>query len=221
MGLISRVSSRTYRNHNMAVHLNRVLPNAHFRKRKTWAKLARTWFQQPAKKVARRQARAAKAVAVAPRPLAGAVRPVVQCPTFRYNAKQRIGRGFTWEEVKNAGLSVVEARTCGIAIDKRRRNKSAENMQKNVQRLREYKQKLVMIPKSASTDVEQNLARKIMPVASIDTALETAKITEDMKKGSVYQAFHMAKANVKFAGQREKRRFAREAAEAEKKARKK
>merc|ERR1712048_903118 len=210
MGLISRVSSRTYRNHNMAVHLNRVLPNAHFRKRKTWAKLARTWFQQPAKKAARRQARAAKAVAVAPRPLAGAMRPVVQCPTFRYNAKQRIGRGFTWEEVKNAGLSVVEARTCGIAIDKRRRNKSAEN-----------KQKLVMIPKSGTTDVEQNLARKIMPVASIDTSVETAKITDDMKKGSVYQAFHMAKANVKFAGQREKRRVAREAAEAEKKARKK
>merc|ERR1711874_332541 len=157
----------------------------------------------------------------APRPLAGAVRPVVQCPTFRYNANQRIGRGFTWEEVKNAGLSVVEARTCGIAIDKRRRNKSVENMQKNVQRLKEYKQKLVMIPKSASTDVEQNLARKIMPVASMDTSLETAKITEDMKKGSVYQAFHMAKANVKFAGQREKRRVAREAAEAEKKARKK
>ena len=45
----------------MAVHLNRVLPNAHFRKRKTWAKLAKTHFNQPAKKVARRAARASKA----------------------------------------------------------------------------------------------------------------------------------------------------------------
>lgn len=91
----------------MAVHLNRVLPNAHFRKRKTWAKLAKTWFNQPAKKVARRSARAAKAAAVAPRPVAGSFRSVVQCPTFRYNAKARVGRGFSYEELKNAGMSAT------------------------------------------------------------------------------------------------------------------
>merc|ERR1739847_178692 len=98
---------------DMAVHLNRVLPNAHFRKRKTWAKLAKTWFNQPAKKVARRSARAAKAAAVAPRPVAGSLRAVVQCPTFRYNAKARIGRGFTFEELKGAGLSATEAKQIG------------------------------------------------------------------------------------------------------------
>merc|ERR1712072_601479 len=167
MGLISRVSSRTYRNHNMAVHLNRVLPNAHFRKRKTWAKLAKTWFNQPAKKVARRQARAAKAVAVAPRPLAGALRPVVQCPTFRYNAKARVGRGFTYDEVKGAGMNAVEAVQLGIFIDKRRKNKSAENLQRNVQRLK----------KGAATDVEQNIARKVMPVTNAVGKVESAKIT--------------------------------------------
>merc|ERR1712226_1594920 len=128
-------SSRTYRSQQkseMAVHLNRALPNAHFRKRKTWAKLAKTWFNQPAKKEARRSARAAKAVAVAPRPVAGSLRPVVQCPTFRYNAKARVGRGFTYDE-----------------------DKSAENLQRNVQRLKEYRQKLVVLKKGAATDVEQ------------------------------------------------------------------
>merc|ERR1711934_296326 len=188
----SSLESQVELTERMAVHLNRVLPNAHFRKRKTWAKLAKTWFNQPAKKEARRSARAAKAVAVAPRPVAGSLRPVVQCPTFRYNAKARVGRGFTWEEVKNAGFSAVEAKQCGVAIDKRRRNKSAENMQRNVQRLKEYKQKLVMIPKNGSSDIEQNLARKIMPLAAASSAIETSKITEDMKKGSVYHAFHMA-----------------------------
>merc|ERR1712036_181537 len=134
MGLISRVSSRTYRNFDkknhkffqefkMAVHLNRVLPNAHFRKRKTWQRLAKTWFNQPAKKAARRSARAAKAQAVAPKPVAGALRPVVSCPTFRYNAKQRLGRGFTKDEIVGAGFSLVDAAKVGIAIDKRRRNK--------------------------------------------------------------------------------------------------
>merc|ERR1711994_954682 len=146
----------------MAVHLNRVLPNAHFRKRKTWAKLTKTWFNQPAKKVARRSARAAKAASVAPRPVAGSLRSVVQCPTFRYNAKARVGRGFTYDELKGAGLSATEAKQIGICVDHRRRNKSAENLQRNVQRLKEYKGKLVILKKGAACDVEQNTERKVM-----------------------------------------------------------
>merc|ERR1712141_411046 len=220
MGLISRVSSRTYRK-KMAVHLNRVLPNAHFRKRKTWAKLAKTWFNQPAKKVARRSARDAKAASVAPRPVAGSLRSVVQCPTFRYNAKARVGRGFTYEELKNAGMSATEAKQIGICVDTRRRNKSAENLQRNVQRLKEYKGKLVILKKGQTSDVEQNTDRKVMPVVNAASKVAAEKITEDMKKGSVYQAFHVARANVKYAGQREKRRLARLAAEEEKKSRKK
>merc|ERR1712226_1098775 len=171
-------SSRTYRSQQkseMAVHLNRVLPNAHFRKRKTWAKLAKTWFNQPAKKEARRSARAAKAVAVAPRPVAGSLRPVVQCPTFRYNAKARVGRGFTYDEVKGAGMSAIDAVQLGICIDKRRKNKSAENLQRNVQRLKEYRQKLVVLKKGAATDVEQNVARKIMPVTNVPGKVESAR----------------------------------------------
>lgn len=205
----------------MAVHLNRVLPNAHFRKRKTWAKLAKTWFNQPAKKVARRSARAAKAAAVAPRPVAGSFRSVVQCPTFRYNAKARVGRGFSYEELKNAGMSATEAKQIGICVDTRRRNKSAENLSRNVQRLKEYKQKIVILKKGQACDIAQNTERKVMALAQPVINVESQAITEDMKKGSVYQAFHMARANVKFAGQREKRRLARLAAEEEKKSRKK
>merc|ERR1712241_1647501 len=221
MGLISRVSSRTYRWKKMAVHLNRVLPNAHFRKRKTWAKLTKTWFSQPAKKVARRSARAAKAASVAPRPVAGSLRSVVQCPTFRYNAKARVGRGFTYDELKGAGLSATEAKQIGICVDTRRRNKSAENLQRNVQRLNEYKQKLVIIKKGQTSDVEQNNDRKVMPLVKSAPVVESQKVDAEMKKGSVYQAFDMARANVKYAGQREKRAAARKAAEEEKKARKK
>ena len=73
---------------------------------------------------------------VAPRPL-GKLRPVVSCPTYKYNLKQRAGRGFTLEEIKvfdsrlkvvinilvpqAAGLSKKFARTIGIAVDHRRR----------------------------------------------------------------------------------------------------
>lgn len=35
-----------------------------------------------------------------PRPVAGALRPVVRGQTVRYNLKKRFGRGFTFEELK-------------------------------------------------------------------------------------------------------------------------
>lgn len=45
-------------------------------------------------------ARDAKAVKSFPRPVAGALRPVVHGQTLRYQAKRRSGRGFTFEELK-------------------------------------------------------------------------------------------------------------------------
>merc|ERR1719423_284099 len=74
-----------------------MIPNVHLHK--DWDPYVKTWFNQPARKVRRRNARAAKAVAVAPRPLK-TLRPVVRCPTLRYNIKERIGRGFTLKELK-------------------------------------------------------------------------------------------------------------------------
>ena len=40
--------------------------------------------------------------------------------------------------------------TIGIAIDYRRRNRSVESLQLNVQRLKEYRSKLILFPKKAS-----------------------------------------------------------------------
>merc|ERR1712071_267339 len=143
--------------------------------------------------------------------------PVVSDPL----SNARVGRGFSYEELKNAGMSATEAKQIGIFVDTRRRNKSAENLSRNVQRLKEYKQKIVILKKGAACDIAQNTERKVMALAQPVVAVESQAITEEMKKGSVYQAFHMARANVKFAGQREKRRLARLAAEEEKKSRKK
>merc|ERR1711963_1189838 len=65
------------------------IPNGHFRK--DWQRMVKTWFNQPMRKKRRRVAREAKAAAVAPRPVAGMLRPVVRCPTFKYNSKQLAG----------------------------------------------------------------------------------------------------------------------------------
>ncbi len=121
-----------------------MIPNGHFHK--DWQKYVKTWFNQPARKIRRSTRRLKKAREVAPRPAAGPLRPVVRCPTVRYQTKVRAGRGFTLEEVKRAGLSKYFARTIGIAVDHRRRNRSLESLQQNVQRLKEYRSKLILFP---------------------------------------------------------------------------
>ena len=116
-------------------------------------------------------ARAEKARKVFPRPVAGALRPVVHGQTVKYNLKKRYGRGFTLDELKvlvwqqqaaaasararhaplatdapsrpvhktalnsnvlqlqEAGFSARKARTIGIAVDHRRKNRSLESLQ--------------------------------------------------------------------------------------------
>ena len=86
----------------MPAKRNQMIPNAHFHK--DWQNYVKTWFNQPARKDRRRKARAAKAAKVAPRPVK-TLRPVVRYPTYKYNIKDRVGRGFTLEELKAAGVS--------------------------------------------------------------------------------------------------------------------
>lgn len=82
----------------MAPKHNNMIHNNHFHKQ--WQNYVRTWFDQPGRKKRRRVARTKRALQVAPRPVAGALRPIVRCPTFKYNTKIRAGRGFTLEELK-------------------------------------------------------------------------------------------------------------------------
>lgn len=76
---------------------NNIVPNVHLCK--DWSLRVKTWFNQPGRKQTRRRLRAEKAAKTFPRPLRN-LRPVVQCPTVRYNSKSRLGRGFTLAELK-------------------------------------------------------------------------------------------------------------------------
>lgn len=49
-----------------------------------------------------------------------------------------------------AGINKRFARTIGISVDPRRRNKSTESLQANVQRLKEYRSKLILFPRKPS-----------------------------------------------------------------------
>merc|ERR1711924_280079 len=147
----------------------------------------------------RRTARATKAAAVAPRPVAGCVRPLVHGATVKYNAKVRIGRGFSLAEIKDAGIGKLEAKSLGIAVDHRRRNRSVEGKQANLQRLKEYKANLVVFPrngkklkqgwKADSTAEETGVAQQVptqflMRPAKAEPKMEARKITAEEAKAT-------------------------------------
>ena len=184
----------------------------------------RTWFNQPARKQRRRAARQAKAAKMAPRPMAGLLRPVVHPSTVKYNYKLRQGRGFTFQELKEAGINRKEARGIGIAVDHRRKNRSAESLQLNSQRLKEYKAKLIVFPrkrgkpKAGDADVAElekaeQLKGPLLPMPAAFTQEEPVTITDAMKGVEAYHTIRMARADFRLFGVRQKNRLAKEAKE--------
>ncbi|XP_033186336.1 60S ribosomal protein L13 [Bombus vosnesenskii] len=193
---------------------NNMIPNGHFHK--DWQRFVKTWFNQPARKFRRKQNRIKKARAVAPRPVK-LLRPIVHCPTFRYHIKARAGKGFTLKELRASGLNKKYARTIGIAVDPRRRNKSVESLQRNTQRLKEYRSKLILFPLTVanpkgddSTKKEVSLATQakgeIMPVRHQTHAKAKARvISEEERKFSAYVTLRKARADARLVGIRAKR----------------
>ncbi|XP_022923040.1 60S ribosomal protein L13-1 [Cucurbita moschata] len=199
---------------------NNVIPSGHFRKH--WQNYVRTWFNQPARKTRRRNARQEKAVKNFPRPTAGPLRPIVHGQTLKYNMKVRAGRGFSLEELKAAGIPKKLAPTIGISVDHRRRNRSLESLQANVQRLKTYKAKVVVFPRRArkfkagdSTPEELANATQVqgpyLPIGREKAPVELVKVTEEMKSFKAYDKLRIERTNERHVGARLKR-----AAEAEK-----
>jgi len=197
----------------MPAKRNQMVPNAHFHK--DWQRYVKCWFNQPARKIRRRAARVEKAKQVAPRPVK-TLRPVIRCPTLKYNVKQRLGRGFTLEELKSAGVSKKMAQTIGISVDPRRRNKSVESLQENAQRLKEYKSKLILFPihskkprKGDSTAEEckkaTQLEGRIMPHKKVTKRQRAMEITDDMKKFKAFNTVRQARAVARLWGIRAKK----------------
>lgn len=200
---------------------NNVLPNVHFRKQ--WQRRVRVNFNQAARKKARRAARAAKAEAIAPRPL-DKLRPVVRCQTARYNRRVRAGRGFTLDELKQAGINREFAKTVGIAVDTRRTNRSVASMMANVERLKQYKAQLVVFPRKSNakpkngdsapeltSKAAQNVVAELFPVKQTKAAVEFMDLDE-ARKTNAFRTLRLERCNARMVGIRE--RNARLAAEA-------
>ena len=179
----------------------------------------KVFLNQPAQKNRRRRLRLLKAKKVFPRPLK-ALRPQVNCPTVRYNAKKRLGRGFTIEELKGAELNPQYAATIGIRVDKRRKNLSEEGLQANVQRLKTYASKLVLFPinhkalrpkeateaetKAAVQDRSRNGTGAVGAI-TVAAAEAPRKVSDVEKKTNVYAFLKKNISAVRYLGARLKR----------------
>jgi large subunit ribosomal protein L13e len=181
-----------------------VIPFQHFHKK--WARRVKTWLDQPAQKRIRRERRKVKAAQLSPKPSSGSLRPLVQCPTQKYNTKVRQGRGFTIEELKGAGFDPKYAQTVGIAVDHRRTNKSEESLKLNIQRLKDYKARLVVVKKGKTTDVPQLTGEIAAPAAAKNSAVSfiAKSELEGLQANKAYAALRSARTEARLVGIREK-----------------
>ncbi|KAL1780708.1 60S ribosomal protein L13 [Sigmodon hispidus] len=169
----------------MAPSRNGMILKPHFHK--DWQRQVDTWFNQPARKIRRCKAWQAKARRIAPRPAASPIRPIVRCPT-------------------------KVARTIRISVDPRRRNKSTESLQANVQRLKEYRSKLILFPRKPSAPKKGDSSAEELKLATQLTGPEKGRvITEEEKNFKAFASLRMVRANARLFGIRAKR--AKEAAE--------
>jgi len=217
----------------MAIKHNQQIPHNHFRK--DWQRRVRVHFDQAGRKWRRRQARLSKAAEVAPRPV-DKLRPVVRCPSIKYNRRVRAGRGFTLQELKEAGIPRKLAPTIGISVDARRQNLSAESLKANVERLTSYKARLILFPrksgqhKKLDSSKEEVAAIKdgkttktissVLPIKNAKWADAVTEISRsDLPKGeeAAYRKLRDARSEARLVGVREKRAKAKAEAEDAKK----
>jgi len=205
----------------MAIKHNQQIPHNHFRK--DWQRRVRVHFDQPGRKLRRRNARLSKVAAVAPRPV-DKLRPIVRCPTIKYNRRVRAGRGFTLAELKEAGIPRKLAPTIGISVDSRRQNLSVESLSVNVARLKEYRARLILFPRKAgqhkaddATKEDVSAAKKAghavkrtklaLPIVNRDTEIKEIS-KSDMPaaiEGGAYRKLRDSRAEARYLGAKEKR----------------
>ncbi|KAF2673491.1 ribosomal protein L13e [Microthyrium microscopicum] len=204
----------------MAIKHNQEIQKNHFRK--DWQRRVKVHFEQPGRKLRRRENRVKKAALVAPRPV-DKLRPVVRCPTVKYNRRVRAGRGFSLAELKEAGIARKLASTIGISVDPRRQNISEESLKANVARLQDYKKRLILFPRRSGKKSTKNgdasasevtKAKKgegvvtslgsVIPIINHPVVTE-AKIKDIEGTEDAYRKLRLARADARYVGQKEKR----------------
>merc|ERR1712159_195651 len=98
----------------------------------------------------------------------------------------------TLDELKEAGISKQFAKTIGISVDHRRKNRCTESLQENVARLKLYKSKLMVLPRknkakkgdttrAEAQNVPQNTTKEIIPLPKVALKEKARAITAEEK----------------------------------------
>jgi large subunit ribosomal protein L13e len=129
---------------------------------------------------------------------------------------------------KVAGINKREARGIGIAVDHRRKNRSEQSLQDNVQRLKQYRARLILFPKRKVSSLHKRkpnegkaeelakavqLTRPILPVRKKKIKPQARPVDADAAQRSAYVTLRRARADARLIGVRKAR-----AAKAEEKA---
>eukprot|EP00920_Eleutheroschizon_duboscqi_P041880 GHVT01100537.1.p1 GENE.GHVT01100537.1~~GHVT01100537.1.p1 ORF type:complete len:165 (+),score=7.14 GHVT01100537.1:618-1112(+) len=121
--------------------------------------------------------------------------------------------------VQGVGLSRRAARTIGVAVDHRRRNRSAESLTLNTERLKTYLSKLVMFPRKSKakkghggipadtprkdiSNVTQLPILQAMPIERPSMKIPARAITEEERKFRAYGALRRARRDAHNVGKR-------------------
>ena len=139
-------------------------------------------------------------------------------PTARYSGQKRAGRGFTLAELKGANILPQFARTIGIAVDERRSNKSVELLQLNVNRLKAYVEKLVLLPRkegkprkaqagtiadaTEKVDTVQNLNRDVLKTNVARKNEKSVKVSKEMNAFRAHSQLRLERMRLKHAGKK-------------------
>lgn len=140
--------------------------------------------------------------------------------------------------MKEAGIPRKLAPTIGISVDPRRANLSEESMAVNVQRLKAYKERLVLFPRNAKAPKNGDAPKKEVDAAKqigsdlydgkvkssnkafpIDNkvTIKEGKISDFPSTENAYRKLRDARSEARLVGKREKRAKAKEDEEKEKK----
>lgn len=130
--------------------------------------------------------------------------------------------------LQEAGIPRKLAPTIGISVDPRRQNLSEESLAANVERLKAYKQRLVLFPRktkapkageASASDVKAaregghdgkvKEARSFFPISNKVTVQE-GKVGDYENEEAAYRKLRVARSDARLIGKREKRAKAKE-----------
>lgn len=130
--------------------------------------------------------------------------------------------------LQEAGISRKLAPTIGISVDPRRQNLSEESLKANVERLQEYKKRLVLFPRKAKSPKSGDASAEEMKSAqesgyegkvkqskahfpiSNKVAFEEGKVADFTSTEAAYRKLRDARSDARLVGKREKRAKAKE-----------